>query len=113
MQLSKRTSSLKRVTGRIFLITVVSDYIEIGRNFLLDFFSQKDSKKKLILSTLIQKVLLLFKNLKKYLIRDTTPLNYELLGEIYKRRLFSASPLQSLPSLFLTASSFRTLEIQT
>ncbi len=36
------TSSLKRVTGSIFQL--VSDFIEIGRNFLLDFFTKRQPK---------------------------------------------------------------------
>jgi hypothetical protein len=38
------TSSLKRVTGRIFTITIVSDFIEASRNFILDFLHKKTAK---------------------------------------------------------------------
>jgi hypothetical protein len=79
------TSSLKRVTGRIFKL--VSDFLEVGRNFLLDFFTKRQLK---IVKTISAHS-----------------------GEIYKRRHFSASPLQSLPSPFSTASSFQTSEILT
>jgi hypothetical protein len=38
------TSSLKRVTGRNFTSTVVSDFIEASRNFILDFLHKKTTK---------------------------------------------------------------------
>jgi hypothetical protein len=35
---------LKRVTGRIFTITIVIGFMEASRNFLLDFLHKKTAK---------------------------------------------------------------------
>ncbi len=65
------TRHLKRFTGRIF--TIVSDFREARRNFILDFLNKRQPKIVKTISAHSKSTLLPFGTLKKYSSRDTVP----------------------------------------